>query len=100
MPLTRLARTELRAAVSYAFEPRPALVGATVRDAIGFGMPRLPDEAVAAAAHAARADQFIGRSPRRYQTALAQAPLSGGRDPAARPCPGAGPCRASARARA
>jgi ATP-binding cassette subfamily B protein len=77
VPLTRLARPELRAAVSYAFE-RPALLGATVRDAIGFGMPRLPDEAVAAAAHAARADQFIGRLPRRYQTALAQAPLSGG----------------------
>ena len=77
MPLTRLACTELRNAVTYAFE-RPALLGRTVHDTIAFGMARPPDEGVAAAALAARADQFIGRLPGRYQTPLAHAPLSGG----------------------
>ena len=77
MPLTRLARTELRNAVTYAFE-RPALLGRTVHDTIAFGMARPPDEGVTAAALAARADQFIGRLPQRYQTPLAHAPLSGG----------------------
>jgi ATP-binding cassette subfamily B protein len=77
VPLTRLARTELRTAVSYAFD-RPALLGRTVHDTIAFGIVRLPDEGVAVAALAARADQFIGKLPERYQTPLAHAPLSGG----------------------
>lgn len=77
VPLTRLARGELRTAVSYAFE-RPALLGRTVRDMIGFGVERPPDEEITAAARAARADHFIRRLPERYQTSLTRAPLSGG----------------------
>jgi ATP-binding cassette subfamily B protein len=77
VPLRRLAGRELRAAVSYAFE-RPALLGRTVRDMIGFGIERPADERIAAAARAARAEQFIRRLPQQYLTPLEQAPLSGG----------------------
>jgi ATP-binding cassette, subfamily B, bacterial len=77
VPLTRLACTELRTAVSYAFE-RPALLGRTIHDMIAFGLVRPRDESIAAAAVAARADRFIERLPERYQTPLARAPLSGG----------------------
>ena len=77
VPLRRIKGTELRTAVSYAFE-RPALLGHTVRDAIGLGIACPPDEDVAEAARAARADRFIERLPERYQTPVAHAPLSGG----------------------
>ncbi len=77
VPLTRLAHSELRTAVSYAFD-RPALLGRTVRDAIDFGVARPPHERVAAAARAARADSFIGLLPEQYRTPLERAPLSGG----------------------
>lgn len=92
VPLRRLARRELRAAVSYAFE-RPVLIGRTVRGTIGFGIgqpgdeqaaseqgagERSADDWIADAARAARAEQFIRRLPRQYQTPLEHAPLSGG----------------------
>jgi ATP-binding cassette, subfamily B, bacterial len=77
VPLRRLAHSELRMAVSYAFE-RPALLGRTIRDMIGFGVERVGDEEITAAVRAARADHFIRRLPERYQTSLTRAPLSGG----------------------
>jgi ATP-binding cassette subfamily B protein len=60
--------------VGCAFE-RPTLVGATVADAIGPGLRR---EQVEAAAWAARADAFVRRLPAGYDTALVDAPMSGG----------------------
>jgi ATP-binding cassette subfamily B protein len=77
VPLPRLSSRELRAAVSYAFE-RPALLGRTIRDTIGFGGAQPTDEAVAEAARAARAERFVLRLPKGYLTPLADAPLSGG----------------------
>ncbi|MBO0819576.1 MAG: ABC transporter ATP-binding protein [Nocardiopsaceae bacterium] len=77
VPLRWLDRRELRTAVSYAFD-RPALLGRTVGDMIGFGVRKSAGERVVTAARAARADQFIRRLPRRYHTLLSRAPLSGG----------------------
>lgn len=78
VPLPDLAVSQLRAAVSYAFE-RPAPLGDTVRDTIAFGLAgRLSEEDIAAAARAARAEPFVRRLPQRYLTPLASAPLSGG----------------------
>ncbi|MGW6851678.1 ABC transporter ATP-binding protein [Streptomyces virginiae] len=84
VPLDELSAEELRREVGHAFE-RPALFGGTVADAIAFGDgPRPcpgsgPDpEAVRAAARAAGADAFVRRLPEGYDTALADAPLSGG----------------------
>ncbi|WP_439959595.1 ABC transporter ATP-binding protein, partial [Streptomyces luteocolor] len=77
VPLRSLARAELRREVGYAFE-RPALLGATLADTIGFGAPRPAPSRVREAARAARADPFITRLPDGYATPCAQAPLSGG----------------------
>lgn len=77
VPLRWLDRRELRAAVSYAFD-RPALLGRTVGDMIGFGVRQSAGERVVKAARAARAEVFIRRLPRRYHTLLPRAPLSGG----------------------
>jgi ATP-binding cassette subfamily B protein len=78
VPLPRLAASQLRTAVSYAFE-RPAPLGDTVRDTIAFGLDGgLRDEEIDAAARAARAEPFVRRLPARYLTPLASAPLSGG----------------------
>jgi ATP-binding cassette subfamily B protein len=77
VPLRWLDRRELRSAVSYAFD-RPALLGRTVGDMIGFGVRRSAGDRVVTAAKAARADVFIRRLPRRYHTLLSRAPLSGG----------------------
>jgi ATP-binding cassette subfamily B protein len=74
VPLPRLTRESLRAAVGYAFE-RPAPLGATVRETVGLGAP--PDR-VEAAARAAAAHGFIRRLPEGYDTPLERAPLSGG----------------------
>lgn len=78
VPLKHLDLPELRAAVTYVFE-RPALLGRTVRDMIGFGLPRRPTyEEVTAAAESARALQFLRRLPERDLTILSKVPLSGG----------------------
>lgn len=77
VPLRHLTRTDLRQAIGYGFE-RPALLGETVADVIAFGAGPVSDEQVVAAARAARADEFILRMPAGYQTALSDAPLSGG----------------------
>ena len=82
VPLRWLASRDLRAALSYAFE-RPALLGRTVRDTIGFGIERSADDLsvngrIVGAARAARAEKFIRRLPQRYLTPLDRSPLSGG----------------------
>ncbi|WP_062431180.1 ABC transporter transmembrane domain-containing protein [Herbidospora daliensis] len=68
VPLRSLTRESLRTAVGYAVA-RPHLVGDTVADATGGSR---------SAAVAAGADDFIRRLPHGYQTALAEAPMSGG----------------------
>jgi ATP-binding cassette subfamily B protein len=77
VPLRSLTREELRREVGHAFE-RPALLGATLEDTIGFGAPRPAPPRVREAARAARADTFITRLPDGYATPCAEAPLSGG----------------------
>ncbi|MGW7076010.1 ABC transporter ATP-binding protein [Streptomyces sp. NPDC054866] len=77
VPLRSLAREELRREVGYAFE-RPALLGTTLEDTIGFGAPRPAPPRIREAARAAHADPFITRLPDGYTTACADAPLSGG----------------------
>jgi ATP-binding cassette subfamily B protein len=79
VPLPALARTELRAAVAYAFA-RPALLGGTVAEALAYADDRTPVTAgrVAAAARAADADAFVRALPAGYATPAADAPLSGG----------------------
>ena len=74
VPLPDLSRTALRTAVGCAFE-RPVLVGGTVADAVGLGLPR---DRVRAAAHATHAHEFVSRLPEGYDTPLAEAPMSGG----------------------
>ncbi|WP_063740036.1 ABC transporter ATP-binding protein [Amycolatopsis jejuensis] len=69
--------TELRRAVGYAFE-RPALLGATVADLIGYGATGDDRDRVERAARIAQADGFIRKLPRGYDTPLADAPFSGG----------------------
>ncbi|MEU8511525.1 ABC transporter ATP-binding protein [Kitasatospora sp. NPDC048722] len=69
VPVDELAPDELRNAVGYAFE-RPALVGDTVRDALA--------GAGEAEAEAARADGFLRRLPRGWDTPLDELRLSGG----------------------
>jgi ATP-binding cassette subfamily B protein len=69
-----LTRDALREAIGWAFE-RPVLVGATVAEAIG---PTLDRDRVRAAARATHADGFVSRLPGGYDTALVEAPLSGG----------------------
>ncbi|TGA95723.1 ABC transporter ATP-binding protein [Streptomyces sp. MZ04] len=77
VPLRSLSREELRSEIGYAFE-RPALLGATLEDTIGFGAPRPAPPRIREAARAAHADPFITRLPDGYATPCAQAPLSGG----------------------
>ena len=62
--------------VAYAFES-PALLGDTVRDAITLGYDA-SDAEVEAAARSVEADAFIRRLPDGYDTALDEAPMSGG----------------------
>ncbi|SFF66320.1 ATP-binding cassette, subfamily B [Actinacidiphila alni] len=76
-PVRELAEGPLRDAVTYAFE-RPALLGGTVREAIGYGRPGLPRSAVRDAARAAAADGFVRKLPEGYDTPLERVPLSGG----------------------
>ncbi|MEH1129977.1 ABC transporter ATP-binding protein [Micromonospora sp. CPCC 206061] len=74
VPLPDLSHGALRAAVGCAFE-RPVLVGGTVADAVGLGLPR---DRVRGAALATHADDFVSRLPLGYDTPLADAPMSGG----------------------
>lgn len=67
----------LRREITYAFE-RPALLGATVADAIAFGGERPPRSRIELAAGEASADGFIRRLPAGYDTPLREAPMSGG----------------------
>ncbi|MFE6056134.1 ATP-binding cassette domain-containing protein [Kitasatospora sp. NPDC056446] len=69
VPVGDLAPSELRHAVGYAFA-RPALVGRTVREALGGAGP--------AEAAAARADGFLHRLPLGWDTPLDELRLSGG----------------------
>ncbi|GII51722.1 ABC transporter ATP-binding protein [Planotetraspora thailandica] len=100
VPLPQIGREHLRRAIGYAFE-RPVLLGATLGDAIGFGLPPerrdgtspgngLPSSGgigpgwrsaagrVRAASQAACADAFIRLMPGGYGTPLSGAPMSGG----------------------
>ena len=77
VPVQELATSELRHAVAYAFD-QPALLGATVHDALAYGRTDLDRSDVTAAAQAARADGFIRRLPLGYRTPLVRAPMSGG----------------------
>ncbi|GKQ35030.1 ABC transporter ATP-binding protein [Streptomyces sp. A012304] len=77
VPLPDLSRAELRAAVAHAFD-RPALLGTTVEDTIGLGLPRPSPARVREAARSARADDFVRRLPAGYATPCAHAPHSGG----------------------
>lgn len=74
VPLSQLGHAELRDAVGCAFE-RPVLVGGTVADAVGMGRDL---DLVRSAARATHAHEFVSRLPRGYNTALADAPMSGG----------------------
>jgi ATP-binding cassette, subfamily B, bacterial RamA/AmfB len=75
--LGELDPAELRRAVGYAFE-RPALLGTTVLDALGYGLDRPDPQRLRRAAVAAHADGFVRRLPEGYDTPLADAPFSGG----------------------
>lgn len=77
MPLRDLGHADLRGAVSYAFE-RPALLGTTVEDAIGFGLTTPSPDRIRSAARTAHADDFVRRLPDGYATRCADAPRSGG----------------------
>lgn len=75
-PLDRLRREELRAVVGYAFE-RPALLGATVAEAVGYGS-WAGEAAIRAACRTAQIDDLVVRLPDGYRTPLTETPLSGG----------------------
>lgn len=77
VPIDQLDHGSLRRAVAYAFE-RPALLGASVAESIGFGIDRPSAERIQAAARAAGADSFIQRLPGGYAASLAANPMSGG----------------------
>ncbi|MEV6999182.1 ABC transporter ATP-binding protein [Streptomyces sp. NPDC093982] len=77
VPVRELAHDDLRRAVAHAFE-RPVLLGGTVEDAIGLGLPDPSPTRIREAARTAHADDFIRRLPHGYGTALADAPRSGG----------------------
>jgi ATP-binding cassette subfamily B protein len=76
VPLQKLRPDELRAAVAYAFE-RPALIGASVADAVGYGTAA-DDAMVREACRAAQVHDLLVRLPDGYRTPLSQTPLSGG----------------------
>ena len=75
--LRQLDHSELRRQVSYGFE-RPVLAGETLAEAIALGVSTPSECEIVAAAEAARADEFIRRLPRGYDTPLTETPLSGG----------------------
>ncbi|MFF3404065.1 ABC transporter ATP-binding protein [Streptomyces sp. NPDC002659] len=75
--VSSVAPEELRRGVAYAFA-RPALLGQTIADAIGYGPKPVARAAIEHASHVAQADVFIRRLPNGYDTPLSEAPLSGG----------------------
>ena len=77
VPVTALTAGELRRVIAYAFD-RPARLGRTLRDLVGLGIPGLDAGRLAAAARTARADGFVARLPRGWDTPVRHAPLSGG----------------------
>ncbi|MGH3922723.1 MAG: ATP-binding cassette domain-containing protein [Pseudonocardiaceae bacterium] len=77
IPVHMVATEDLRRAVAYAFE-QPAILGSSVHDAIAYGRPASSRADVERAARAAQAEGFIARLPARYDTPIAEAPLSGG----------------------
>ncbi|MDH6135602.1 ATP-binding cassette subfamily B protein [Kitasatospora sp. MAA4] len=78
VPLHELRPEELRPAVAYAFA-RPALLGATVEEALRWtDEPQPSAEQAREAARSAEADGFIRRLPGGYGCALSAAPMSGG----------------------
>lgn len=80
-PVSAVADTDLRQAVAYAFE-RPVLVGETVGEAIGYGLPRasarFDQSTVTTAARTALADRVVRRLPLAYDNPVRDAPMSGG----------------------
>ncbi|GLF97913.1 ABC transporter ATP-binding protein [Streptomyces yaizuensis] len=77
VPLDGVDPVRLRDHVAYAFA-RPALLGTTVADAVGYGMDRPSGERIEAAVRDAGADAFVALLPHGARTALDRAPLSGG----------------------
>ncbi|MGA5895555.1 ABC transporter ATP-binding protein [Streptomyces venetus] len=77
VPLRELPHDDLRRAVGYAFA-RPALLGGTVEQAIGLGLPSPSPGLIREAARTALADDFVRRLPDGYDTAVTDAPRSGG----------------------
>ncbi|MDQ1021877.1 ABC transporter transmembrane domain-containing protein [Streptomyces afghaniensis] len=77
VPLRELPHEDLRRAVGYAFA-RPALLGGTVEQAIGLGLASPSPDRIREAARTALADGFVRRLPDGYDTAVADAPRSGG----------------------
>jgi len=77
VPLDQLDRAALREAVGYACA-RPTLVGTTIGAGIGLGHPVHDPYRIRQAAREACIDVFVERLPLRYQTRLADAPMSGG----------------------
>ncbi|MFH9007981.1 ABC transporter ATP-binding protein [Streptomyces afghaniensis] len=77
VPLRELPHEDLRRAVGYAFA-RPALLGGTVAQAIGLGLASPSPDRIREAARTALADDFVRRLPDGYDTAVADAPRSGG----------------------
>ncbi|MFZ3557292.1 ABC transporter ATP-binding protein [Streptomyces sp. BH055] len=77
VPLPELGRADLRRAIGYAFE-RPALLGDTLADTVALGPRPRAREDIVRAVRAARADGFVRRLPRGYDTPCSDAPLSGG----------------------
>jgi ATP-binding cassette subfamily B protein len=75
-PMEELRREELRAVVGYAFE-RPALLGATVSAAVGYGS-WAGQAAVRDACRRSQVHDVVVRLPEGYHTPLAETPLSGG----------------------
>lgn len=76
VPMGELYADELRAAVAYAFE-RPALLGATVAEAVSYGTVS-DDEEVAGACRTAQVHDLVIRLPDGYHNSLRETPLSGG----------------------
>lgn len=77
VPVSSLVSADLHRAVAYSFA-RPARLGTTVADDVGYGATPVARADIERAARAARADDFIRRLPAGYDTPLNQAPLSGG----------------------
>ncbi|OXM71636.1 ABC transporter ATP-binding protein [Amycolatopsis vastitatis] len=75
-PLDQIRPEEVRAIFGYAFE-RPALLGATVTEAVGYGS-WAGESAVRIACRTAQVDEVVVRLPEGYRTPLTETPLSGG----------------------